>query len=95
MSTAERSRHFWRGCLRLNWSIPIAMKGRMYRTLLCVLVSAALAAADPATPVPALPATCAQLVAELVPAGAARPAAIRALHAFVRDRISEIPTKYG
>ena len=59
-----------------------------------MLLVATLAAADQTT-APVIPPAYATQALALAPAGTARPAALSALHAFVRDRIAEVPTKFS
>lgn len=59
-------------------------------SLLCLSVLAL--AADPA---PAIPQAFVEAATTIAPAGTARPTAIAALHAHVRDRIAEAPTQWS
>jgi len=68
----------------------------MFRIPTLILAAALLLAGEAAAP--AIPEAYAAYTAqarELAPVGTARPAAVAALHAFVRDSILETPTGWG
>lgn len=67
----------------------------MIRTPALLLLAALALGGEPASTVPAALAAYTTTARELAPAGTARPAAVAALHAFVRDRIAETPTKWA
>ena len=68
----------------------------MLRSPLLLLTAAVLLGGEAAAPaIPEAYAAYATQARELAPAGTARPAAIAAVHAFVRDLVLETPTSWG
>jgi hypothetical protein len=67
----------------------------MIRTPCLLLVAALALGGEPAASIPAAYAAYTTTAGTLAPAGTSRPAAVIALHAFVRDRIAETPTKWA
>lgn len=67
----------------------------MIRIVLALLATGVLLAGEPPPALPAAYAAYGEQARALAPPGTTRPAAIAALHAFVRDHIRETPTSWG
>lgn len=68
----------------------------MFRTPVLILTAALLLSGEATAPaIPEAYAAYAEQAKQLVPAGTARPAAVTAIHAFIRDLVVETPTSWG